>query len=190
MANELLDFVMGLVRDPAAAAQYAANPEQVIANAHLTGVTSADVNNLLPMVSESVAMSTPGVGPDLISAPSAAGLDSVLGNVWSSGAAHAAFEAFDAAAPGVTGFTPPAVHDTAAGVVDSGPAIDAPAADPGLAAALPDAFSQVADAVPVWAEQAVDHAPDPTFGTESDWAHPAADTHHVDPGHSGFDFFN
>lgn len=190
MANELLDFVMGLVRDPAAAAQYAANPDQVIANAHLAGVTSADVNNLLPMVSESVAMSTPGVGPDLISAPGATGLDPTIGNIWSSGAAHAAFEAFDAVAPGASGFDLPAVHDAAAGVIDSGPAIEAPAVDSGLAATLPDAFSQVADAAPVWAEESVDHAPDPTFGTASDWAHPAADAHHVDPGHTGLDFFN
>ena len=36
MANSLLDFVMSLVRDPDAAAQYAANPAQTIADANLT----------------------------------------------------------------------------------------------------------------------------------------------------------
>ena len=42
MANSLLDFVMSLVRDPDAAARYAADPTQAIADANLTGVTSAD----------------------------------------------------------------------------------------------------------------------------------------------------
>ena len=35
MANSLLDFVMSLVRDPDAAAHYAANPAQAIADANL-----------------------------------------------------------------------------------------------------------------------------------------------------------
>ena len=83
MANELLDFVMSLVRDPQVAAQYAADPAQAIANAHLTDVTSADVNNLIPMVSDSFA-SFPGVTPG----------GAADGNVWTSGAASAAFDAF------------------------------------------------------------------------------------------------
>ena len=45
MANSLLDFVMSLVRDPDAAAAYAADPAQAIADANLTDVTSVDVNN-------------------------------------------------------------------------------------------------------------------------------------------------
>ena len=45
MANSLLDFVMSLVRDPDAAAHYAADPTQAIADANLTDVTSADVNH-------------------------------------------------------------------------------------------------------------------------------------------------
>ena len=56
MANSLLDFVMSLVRDPDAAARYAADPAQAIADANLTDVTSADVNNLIPVVSESLSM--------------------------------------------------------------------------------------------------------------------------------------
>ncbi|EUA93680.1 hypothetical protein I551_9051 [Mycobacterium ulcerans str. Harvey] len=55
----MLDFVIALVRDPAAAARYAANPAQAIADAHLTDVTSADVNNLIPMVSDSLSMAGP-----------------------------------------------------------------------------------------------------------------------------------
>jgi hypothetical protein len=83
MANELLDFVMALVRDPDVAARYAENPHQAIADAHLTDVTSADVNNLIPVVSESLSMAAP-----------AHGLDTADANVWSSGAATAAFDAF------------------------------------------------------------------------------------------------
>lgn len=84
MANELLDFVMSLVRDPDAAARYAENPQQAIADAHLTDVSSVDVNNLIPVVSESLSMAAPIYGAD------AAG----DANVWASGAATAAFDAF------------------------------------------------------------------------------------------------
>ncbi len=59
MANSLLDFVMSLVRDPDAAARYAADPARPIADAHLTDVTSADVNNLIPVVSESLSTAAP-----------------------------------------------------------------------------------------------------------------------------------
>ena len=86
MANSLLDFVMSLVRDPDAAARYAADPSQAIADAHLSGVTTADVNGLIPVVSESLSMGAPGAGAD-------PGHDS---NVWASGAATAAFDAFSA----------------------------------------------------------------------------------------------
>ncbi|MGK2880665.1 MAG: Rv0340 family IniB-related protein [Mycobacterium sp.] len=86
MANSLLDFVMALVRDPVAAAHYQADPAQAIADAHLVGVSSADVDNLIPVVSESVSTAMPGGRFDT-------GLDS---NVWSSGAATEAFDAFAA----------------------------------------------------------------------------------------------
>jgi hypothetical protein len=84
MANSLLDFVMSVVRDPQVAAQYAADPAQAIADAHLTDVTSADVNGLIPVVSESLSTGAHTIGAD-------AGPDS---NVWASGAATAAFDAF------------------------------------------------------------------------------------------------
>lgn len=83
MANELLDFVMSLVRDPDAAARYAEDPQQAIADAHLSHVTSVDVNNLIPVVSESLSMAAPSHG-----------IDTADANVWSSGAATAAFDAF------------------------------------------------------------------------------------------------
>jgi hypothetical protein len=102
MANELLDFVMSLVRDPDAAARYAENPQQAIADAHLTGVTSVDVNNLIPVVSESLSMAAPAYGAD------AAG----DANVWASGAATAAFDAFSGHLP------TPVVVDTDETVID------------------------------------------------------------------------
>ncbi|MEM6105173.1 Rv0340 family IniB-related protein [Mycobacterium sp. 050272] len=87
MANSLLDFVISLVRDPDAAARYAANPAQSIAEAHLTDVTSADVNNLIPMVTDSLSMGTPAGPASSVPAPD-------HGNVWASGAAAAALDAF------------------------------------------------------------------------------------------------
>lgn len=84
MANSLLDFVMSLVRDPDAAAAYAADPAQTIADANLTDVSSVDVSNLIPVVSESLSMASPAVGSHV-------GVD---GNVWASGAATSAFDAF------------------------------------------------------------------------------------------------
>ncbi len=96
MANSLLDFVMSVVRDPGIAAQYAANPAQAIADAHLTDVTAADVNNLIPVVAESFSAAAPSSSkdsiPTLVVSVGSRGAD----NVWASGAATAAFDAFDA----------------------------------------------------------------------------------------------
>lgn len=66
MANSLLDFVMSVVRDPDVAARYAADPAQTIADANLTDVSAVDVNNLIPVVAESLspAMPTRGSGWD------------------------------------------------------------------------------------------------------------------------------
>lgn len=87
MANELLDFVMSLVRDPEVAARYAADPAGTIAAANMPNVTSADVNNLIPMVADSLSMAAPAFGAQDIT------------NVWASGAATAAFDAFDVQVP-------------------------------------------------------------------------------------------
>lgn len=90
MGISLLDFVMALVRDPDAAARYAADPAAALDAADLAGVTSADVDNLLPVVTDSLAMSSPDFSgrSDLNDA-----------TVWASGAATVAFEAFGAVAP-------------------------------------------------------------------------------------------
>ena len=92
MANSLLDFVMSLVRDPDAAARFAENPDQAILDANLTNVTSADVSNLIPVVTESLGAAVPSVGTDGI-------VGDIAGNVWASGAATAAFDAFDDQVP-------------------------------------------------------------------------------------------
>ncbi|MUL64188.1 hypothetical protein BOO86_06910 [Mycobacterium sp. CBMA 234] len=91
MANPLLDFVMSVVRDPDVAAHYAADPAGTIADANLSGVTTADVAHLIPVVSESLAPLASHVGD----VPTA-GLGDPGVNVWTSGAATAAFDAFDA----------------------------------------------------------------------------------------------
>jgi hypothetical protein len=95
MANSLLDFVMSLVRDPDAAARYAENPDQAIVDANLTNVTSADVSNLIPVVTESLGAAVPGTGADGVGDLTVDMAD----NVWASGAATAAFDAFDDQVP-------------------------------------------------------------------------------------------
>lgn len=101
MGNNLLDFVMALVRDQDMAAQYAANPEQVIADAHLDGVQPADVSALIPVVSESMPAALGAQAAQLAANPVAADLTQTehpalsSDNIWASGAAAQAFEAFD-----------------------------------------------------------------------------------------------
>ncbi len=96
MGNSLLDFVLSLVRDPEVADRYAADPAGTLTAAGLTGVTTADVSNLLPMVNDSLAMTTPGFGIGAAMATGATGAAGAAGaaNVWASGAATAAFDAF------------------------------------------------------------------------------------------------
>ena len=175
MANELLDFVMSLVRDPDAAAHYAANPAQALADAHLTGVTSADVNNLLPMVSDSLSMGAPAT--DAATAGD--------GNVWTSGAATAAFDAF----------TP---HDTAtahswSGVIDAPHTAVADSAGVTLDSSDLDPFAGYDASSQFSTDASTDSgATDGGVGTDdpavwADWHHPVADAHDVDGGHPGFD---
>lgn len=138
---------MALVRDPEASARYAADPAGVLADAQLPGVTIADVNNLIPVVTDSLAAATPRFG---------ATADS--GNVWTSGAAVAAFDAFDI-------HLPPAVDDPA-----EHPAVHQPAVT------LP---SEMASATP---EVTPVHPPldpvNPNWVDDAAWHHP-----HVDPQH-------
>lgn len=175
MANELLDFVLSLVRDPDAAARYAADPAQAIADAHLTGVTSADVSNLLPMVSDSLSMATP-----TFDAP-----HPVADNVWTSGAATAALDAFT---PHDT-----AAHDWGRAVIDApaapgAGAADAPAFDPAEHSDLldPGVTAQPVpdDAGPVWGAEG---APGHEFHVppQDDDGHPGFEHHHP-----GFDIFD
>jgi hypothetical protein len=169
MANSLLDFVMSLVRDPDAAARYAADPAGAIADAHLTDVTSADVNNLIPMVADSLSgpLSGAGFGPGAGAAAD--------GNVWASGAATAAFDAFDSHLPAAVA---PEVHsvitDVAQHADPAAAVVTDPGADPG-ALDLPDAAAHVADT-------ALDHGITPDAASE--WVdHTVWDHSHVDDGH-------
>ncbi|AKS30844.1 Rv0340 family IniB-related protein [Mycolicibacterium goodii] len=174
MANTLLDFVMSLVRDPEAAARYAADPAQAIADADLPDVTSADVDNLIPVVSESLSMGATAGSLDAVGAEPA-------GNVWASGAATAAFDAFGDHMPFDTG------GDTNESVIrvpdDPGPAgadvpgvfgVDDLASGPGPA----PVDAPITDPAPV---------DDPVFGT--DWGQPVIPEHSDtgDPGNYGDD---
>ncbi|MET0899826.1 MAG: Rv0340 family IniB-related protein [Mycobacterium sp.] len=176
MANELLDFVMALVRDPEAAAQYASDPAQAIAAANLTDVTSVDVNNLIPMVSDSLSMAVPAFGTD---AAVDAAVDS---NVWTSGAATAAFDAFAPLAP----------SDVTAQFPDVGGVIDA------AGTSAPDLVSGITDldpdvGTPLFDESSLlnDVDIDALGAAESaPWEHTGTDPQPLDQGHSGFDVFD
>jgi hypothetical protein len=178
MANSLLDFVMSLVRDPDAAARYAADPAGTIADAHLTDVTSVDVNNLIPVVSESLSMGAPVGGVESLGAEPA-------GNVWASGAATAAFDAFDDHAPVGTFGDSPVITEV----------IDQP--DAAVSAA-----SEVLTDAGITAEPAlVDTSPqfDTDFGEPAtgladefgtDWGQPLTEDHQHGGEAPGFDLFD
>ena len=175
MANSLLDFVISLVRDPAAAARYAANPVQSIADAHLTDVTSADVNNLIPVVTDSLSMS--------ISAGPASGVPAAdHPNVWASGAAAAALDAFAPHTP--AGVVDP--HGLAGSVIHqpTTPAPVQPAADPRpLGIDLPGSSAQVpASESP---DSAIDHGAFPVHDL-SLWDHSVDHPHPIEPDHHDF----
>lgn len=177
MANELLDFVMSLVRDPDAAARYAENPDQAIHDANLTNVTSADVSNLIPVVSESLSSAVPTAGTEGI-------VDHVANNVWASGAATAAFDAFDDHLP-VQG-----VADADSAISDFAGIVDHP--DPALQAGL-DAITDSGVPGVIGSDDASLHLDQPVIDDT-----PVADTHFdhtivevadMDSDPSGFDIF-
>lgn len=172
MANELLDFVMSLVRDPDAAARYAADPGQAIADAHLTDVTTADVNHLIPVVTESLSAAVPTGGAELLDSGD---------NVWASGAATAAFDAFgDFGA--VSDHVPVVVTDDAHSAVT-----------------LPDTFEHSVPTVvddysadvPNFAEDLhpVDDVPVVDTGLETHWNPDNGGDHHTPVDDGGFDIF-
>jgi hypothetical protein len=179
MANSLLDFVMSLVSDPDAAAAYAADPAQAIADANLTDVTSVDVNHLIPVVAESLSTAVPSTGADGL-------VDDSSGNVWTSGAATAAFDAFDDHVPAIAtddlhSVVTELVTEPDAGVqsgldalADAGVPAVAGADDPSLQFDGP-----VIDDAPIHDALPVD-----------DWSHSAPVDHHLDADDSGFDIFD
>lgn len=129
MGNSLLDFVMSLVRDPDAAARYAADPAGALSAAGLPGVTITDVQSLIPVVTDSLATSTPSFGDAFDAA-----------NVWSSGAAAAALDAFHLPHPTPVVYEPSPQFGT--GVIDTPapdptpyPPVGEPLVDPALAPA-------------------------------------------------------
>jgi hypothetical protein len=180
MANSLLDFVMSLVRDPDAAARYAADPAGAIADAHLPDVTSADVNNLIPMVADSLSgpVSAGGFGPSVGAGD---------GNVWASGAATAAFDAFDAHLPATTvADVHSVITDAAQQATPDSALITDPGADPGpLDVSLPDPSTQVTD-VGFEHDAGTDAGPD--WADHTAWDHTHVDDTHS-PDHPGFDLF-
>lgn len=178
MANSLLDFVMAVVRDPDTAARFAANPDQAILDANLTNVTSADVNALIPVVSESM--------PSLADAVPAAGLDGgiaeMAGNVWTSGAATAAFDAFGDHVPAEAFDDIPA---TATDVItDPGAGLDALADAP-----IPD-VAAADDTALQFDRPVIDDAPIDEAAAVEDFRDSVADAAQLDVDAGGFDIFD
>ena len=182
MANSLLDFVMSLVRDPEAAAAYAADPAQAIADANLTDVTSVDVNNLIPVVSESLSMAVPSAGGDNV-------VDDHASNVWASGAATAAFDAFDDHLPLVA---VDEAHSIAANLITESDADLQPTVAIPADAGVPDVPTADDPSLqfdgPVIDDAPVVEAHD--FHVQDDWSHAAPEDHHVEADDSGFDIFD
>lgn len=179
MANSLLDFVMSLVRDPDAAAAYAADPAQAIADANLTDVTSVDVNNLIPVVSESLSMAVPSTGADTL-------VDDNASNVWTSGAATAAFDAFDDHVPTVV---TDEVHSMAANLVDDPDAALQSGVDVLGDAGVPD-VAALDDPSLQFDGPVIDDAPVIDEPTEESWSHAAPEDHHFEADNSGLDIFD
>ncbi|MGB2923621.1 MAG: Rv0340 family IniB-related protein [Mycobacterium sp.] len=175
MANSLLDFVMSLVRDPDAAARYAADPAQALADAHLTDVTSADVSNLIPVVAESLSMGAPSAGLDAVGVEAA-------GNVWASGAATAAFDAFSDPTP-MPGLidAPAVVTDT---VEDGGSVLE-----PSSAGGPADDAASLQLEGPVFEEGFEEGVVDGA-GLTDEWVQPVVDTQPGDDPGPGFDIFS
>ncbi|OKH83364.1 hypothetical protein EB75_08415 [Mycobacterium sp. ST-F2] len=178
MANPLLDFVMSVVRDPDVAAHYAADPAGAIAAANLSGVTTADVAHLIPVVSESLGTVSSAAG-----GVPAAGFDDPGVNVWTSGAATAAFDAFDAFNTHVPAVVSPhVISDPDLGGLDNGPDLPVHTAVPDLAVA--DDLGLQADVPVVDAGQLSD--PGAHDWHPVDTADPSAAVEH----HQDFDFFS
>lgn len=179
MGNSLLDFVMALVRDPEAAARYAADPAGALSAAGLPGVTITDVQNLIPVVTDSLATTTPSFG----GASDAA-------NIWTSGAAAAALDAFHVPhpMPVSVGALPPLETRT----------IDTPPVEPVSYPPADQPLVESAPALDPLAADPRDHPPlDPAVGDWNDdgsgvggW-HRAHDFQpdHPSTDHPGFDLF-
>ena len=179
MANSLLDFVMSLVRDPDAAARYAADPARAIADAHLTDVTSVDVSNLIPMVSDSLSMTGPAIAAGGLGEHSG-------GNVWASGAATAAFDAFDAhpTDPLFDSF-----HQSAGNVVEPSDHPVAPALDAIADTAVHHVDTGIDDVSAQLDPPVIDDQPHEATWPVDVVDHAVADVQHIDDGTAGFDIF-
>jgi hypothetical protein len=180
MANPLLDFVMSLVRDPDAAAQYAADPAGAIHAANLTDVTSADVNALIPVVSESLSTAMPGTGTEHL-------VGDAAGNIWSSGAATSAFDAFD------DHLSVPTIddgHGIATHVIEQ-PADSVHAGLDAIDDSAIPAVADIDDPSTHFTDGIIDDVPVIGDAGHADWHSLVDDAqHHLDTGDTGFDIFD
>lgn len=77
-ATSLMDFILNLLKDPQAQADFHASPEQVLAANGLTGVSAADIRDALPLVTDNrsveLASASHAVPPLVMSAAGDSGM--------------------------------------------------------------------------------------------------------------------
>lgn len=80
-ATSLLDFILNLLKDPQAQAEFRASPEHVLAANGLTGVSAADIHETLPLVTDNRFVelnSSHAVSPSVVPASGDSGIHAAV----------------------------------------------------------------------------------------------------------------
>jgi hypothetical protein len=81
-ATSLLDFILNLLQDPQAQAEFRASPEHVLAANGLTGVSAADIHETLPLVTDNrfveLTSSSHAVPPPVVPAAGDSGIHAAI----------------------------------------------------------------------------------------------------------------
>jgi hypothetical protein len=80
-ATSLLDFILNMLKDPHAQAEFRASPEHVLAANGLTGVSAADIHETLPLVTDNRLVelaSSHGVPPSVVPAAGDSGTHAAI----------------------------------------------------------------------------------------------------------------
>ena len=80
-ATSLLDFILNMLKDPQAQAEFRASPDQVLAANGLTGVSAADIHETLPLVTDNRFVeltSSHAVSPSVVPAAGDSGIHAAI----------------------------------------------------------------------------------------------------------------